>query len=301
MDSSEGSNEERVDSGSAPHSPIPIIGTHLVPEMIRLPIVQKNDRSVYTTFTFPVNATITSVIGEMMDGNTAVPQYKISSPYGATQATEFNERTMLIAGDYSLGFIFESKEQADSVNIIRLTLMMEPISNLAISQMLFTLYKSLGYEPSHLMQYPIQSTTKSVPFYRKTRIELEQVTGKLTEVCTKLDQISTKMTELTQGVIGLNSASQLAELSSKLSEISVALKESEKHLTTSIKEFKPEPTITVDQIRSALTNEEKGSNETVVKLSDIEKLMIDRTALYEKLKEAEDFIDNHLEMKKKKR
>ncbi len=317
MDSSETSDghDDKVDSLSAASSPIgipssshssrtPVSGVQLSSEILRLPIIQKRDQLVSGTLTIPSVTIITSAVGESNTGALVQIQHRIYSVYGGTNGFAFDDKSSFHPGDYTLGFIFESKEIADSIIGIRITMTMETISNMMISQMIFGLYRTLGYEPSRSMKYPIVSTVEDVPFHQKTRAEMKKMSDKVTEVSTKLDGVTTKLAELLQGIISFNRPpDENPALSRELAE----LKKSQESLLQSIKEVKviPEPTITLDQIREVvsashhnidvssrnLDHEEKGSTEQVIKVQDIEKLISERQKYYDKLSDAEDYIE----------
>lgn len=288
MDSSDTSDghDDKVDSISATNSPIAtpsfnnISRNQLSSETIRLPIIQKRDQLVSSTLTIPSITIITSAIGESSNGSYVPIQHRIFSVYGGTNGFPFDETTSFHPGDYTLGFIFESKEIADTIIGIRITMTMEHVSNMMLTQMIFGLYRSLGYEPSRSMKYPMVSTVEDVPFHQKTRLEMKKMTERVSELSVKLEGISTKLSELLDKILANPPITQeFQELKKSIKDIKIV----------------PEPTITLDQIREVVSanhhHEEKGSTEQVVKLQDIEKIISERKMYYDKLAEAEDYIE----------
>ena len=291
MDSSETNegHDDKVDSLSAANSPITVpsfnntFRNQLSSENLRLPIIQKRDQLVSSTLTIPSITIITSAVGESANGSLISIQHRIYSIYGGTNGFAFDEIMSFHPGDYTLGFIFESKEIADSITGIRLTMAMEYVSNMMLSQMIFGLYRTLGYEPSRSMKYPMVSTVEDVPFYQKTRGEMKRMSEKISELSSKLEGITGKLTELLQGILASPAISQeLLELKKTIKDI----------------KFIPEPTITLDQIREVVSanhhqydHEEKGLTEQMIRLEDIEKVISERKIYYDKLAEAEDYIE----------
>ena len=302
MDSSDTSDghDDKVDSLSAANSPIAIPNsnnlsrTHLSSEILRLPIIQKRDQLVSSTLTIPSVMMITSVVGESINGGLVPVQQSIYSVYGGTNGIAFDNTTPFHPGDYTLGFVFDSKEVADSIIGLRITMTMEMVSGMMLSQMIFGLYRIMGYEPSRSMKYPVVSTVEDSPFHQKTRTEMKRISDKVAELSGKLESITAKMAELLQVIVSSNSPELTREL--------LELKRSQDSLSQSIKEIKltPEPTITLDQIREVVSashhsefhHEEKGSTEKVIKIGDIETLLSERQKYHDKLAEAEDYIDH---------
>lgn len=285
MDSSETSDghDDKVDSLSAANTPIAAAtpsGIHLAHEQLRLPIIQKRDQLVSTTLTLPSMSMIVAVMGESSQGAFVPVQHSIYSTYGGTNGFPFNDKTTFHSGDYTLGFIFETKEVADSIVGIRATLAIEPVSNLMVSQMIFGLYRNLGYEPSRTMRYPVVSTVEDSSFHSKIRTEVKKLSDRLNEISTKFDNMNSRFGELLQGLIPI-----------------MELKKSQESLLERIQEFKvtSEPTITLDQIREVVSathhNDEKGSTENIIRVEEIEKIISEKQKYYDKLAEAEDYIE----------
>ena len=177
-------------------------------EVIRPNIIQRAENSLFTVITLPTVTSIPQILGETHTGVTT-PQYRVASANGESTGFNFDESSRLPPGYYCLGLIFKSKEEVDAIVSLKLTLHIEPISNFTISQILFELYRSLGFEPSHLLGFPVRPSVPLTPFYRKTRSELgkleERLVEKLTqvkpstqvgpsdEIIKKLDQLEQKM------------------------------------------------------------------------------------------------------------
>lgn len=145
-------------------------------ETLELNIFQRTtDNVICVLVSFPTHASIRSIYGLSVEYNTVPVKYQIASAYGSQSGTYFNMTTQFLPGDYCFGLAFESKEQADSVILIKADVCMEPIGNLMMSQIIFGLYRNLGFEPSHVLNYPIKTAKAGIPFYRKTRNEINQL------------------------------------------------------------------------------------------------------------------------------
>ena len=144
-------------------------------EFLKLSIIQKSERTVFAIVTFPTITMIKSVFGETSDSTIAYIEHNVASAYGMTDGHNFDESTKFLPGDYCLGIIFRTKEEADKVIGIKIQVNAEPISNLMLAQMIFGLYRCLGFEPSHTLKYPVKSVNPGTPFYRKTRSEINEM------------------------------------------------------------------------------------------------------------------------------
>jgi predicted RNase H-like HicB family nuclease len=184
-------------------------------ENIRLNVVQKNDNTVFTVVTFPTITTILQVLGECRS-NLVNSKYMYVTANGESSGFEIKEATRLPPGYYCLGFVFKSKDEADAVVSLKLSLHIEHITNLTIFQSLFELYKSLGFEPSHLMGYPIKSPTSLTPFYRKTRSEINKVDEHLDKLIQKDDRLDEMMKKLDEV---MKKDDRLDEMMKKLDEV----------------------------------------------------------------------------------
>lgn len=212
-------------------------------EVIDIPIFQKDDKTVFVLLTFPTQAIIRSINGITNDSSDTYIEYQVASAYGLTSGSQFNSQTKFLPGDYCFGLVFRSNEEANKVISVKLNIVIEPISNLLLSQMIFGLYRSLGFEPSHVLKFPIKSVNPGIPFYRKTRGEINkvvesiaQISAKLNEqsgqICGKIDRLPIhKISEITSvasnnasllNSIGLNIAdvkSQLGQTNTKLESL----------------------------------------------------------------------------------
>ena len=177
---SKSSSDLSPNSQSSPGSPEtgPIytgIGRPVSSDFVDVPIFQVTDSSVFVLMTFPTASQITAVAGITATRQNLHPQYKVASPYGDTTGFNFDETTRFVPGDYCLGLVFRSSEEAQSISMVRLLLQAEPVSNFMVAQMIFGLCRSLGFEPSHVMKYPARSSNASQPFYRKIRSEISKL------------------------------------------------------------------------------------------------------------------------------
>lgn len=273
MSSAEATPVPTIKASSSDFSPKSLPGSPEIytgrPEVVDLPIFQSKDSSVFVLLTLPSSTLITAVAGITKTGRNLLPHYKVASPQGDANGFNFDERTRFIPGDYCLGISFRSSEEAQSVSTVRIGMQAEPISNFMLSQMIFGLYRALGLEPSHVMKYPAKSMNPNQPFYRKIRSEI----SKSNERLAALEQLirtpaDDRLTELNQ---------QLERIGSKV--------------------------ITVDQMEDQMnrlidSRQEKGGSETI-SLETIEQLILEKEALFNKLREAEDFIEEQLEEKEK--
>jgi len=166
-------------------------------DTIRLNVFQKNQESVFLVLTIPTETRITSLFGESEDGSHIIPKYQVADAYGKSQGFAFDSKVMLKPGDYCMGLIFSSEEEANSVVSVSLEMKYQKISNLMISQMIFGLYQKLGFDPSHVLNYPVRSVSRSVPFYRKQHSDLDSVSRKMSEfkesINVKLDELKEQL------------------------------------------------------------------------------------------------------------
>ena len=202
-------------------------------ETLKLSILERSDRTVFSVVTFPTLTVIKSISGETSDGSTPDIEQSVASPYGMTTGQTFDETIKFLPGDYCLGVVFRTKEDADRVISIKISVMTEQISNLMLFQVLFGLYRSLGFEPSHVLKYPVKSHNPGIPFYRKTRSEIREIVDKLKEIQDQRNK-----------------------------EIS-----------------------TLERICQLLENQKS------TPVSDLEKVFQEKATYFQKLKEAEDYID----------
>jgi len=166
-------------------------------EMVEIPVFQRSDRNVFALITFPTTSYINFINGRTQDSSDCLIEYRVISAYGVTQGAPFNERTRFLPGDYCLGLGFRTKEEAEKVFSITMQIITEPISNLMLGQFIFNLYRTLGFEPSHALKFPIRATTPGIPFYRKTRNEI----AKVSEQCEVLARMLSNPPESTTGPV----------------------------------------------------------------------------------------------------
>ena len=182
-------------------------------EIIDVPILQKQDNNVFISITFPTSSVIKNVKCVTNDTSESVIQYQVASPYGITSGSPFNEQTKFLSGDYCIGIALKTIDEANKILSVKLHLILEPISNLMVSQMIFGLYRSLGFEPSHILKFPVKSVSASAPFYRKTRGEINGLSSLINSLDHKLSEVINKsITPVDTFSLGL----QLNEISSKL-------------------------------------------------------------------------------------
>jgi chromosome segregation ATPase len=201
---SSGNSFEQSPQSSIEYDPFKIVlqnDTALVhTEMIDVPIIQKDNQTIFVLLTFPTQTIIKSINGITSDGSNTQIEHQVASPYGVTVGSKFNNQTKFPPGDYCLGLVFRSNEEAAKVISIRISIILEPVSNLMLSQMIFGLYRSLGFEPSHVLKYPTQSHNAGTPFYRKTRVEVGKVMETITQLSNRIGehstQVCTKISEL---------------------------------------------------------------------------------------------------------
>jgi regulator of replication initiation timing len=251
-------------------------------ETIRSHIFQKNDNSVFILLTIPVTTTVLSVVGEVEDGVDVAPQFKIADAYGVTKGFSFDQTTSFKPGDYCMGLVFSSEKEAQSITTIKLQLQYQQISNLMLSQMIFGLYRSLGFDPSHVMKYPVQSVNRSVPFYRKTRDEINELRKTTESLCKE----SNNLKEVLPGMISenlqktldqTNIHQKLDDLKSQIAEVTSR----EKHMMSA----------------DSYEKEKGATAEKTISVDEYLKIQEERDLYYDKLHEAEDYIEYVMEQR----
>ena len=209
-------------SNSYEHSPSIVNNrTHIIPtknndeETIDVPILQRQDNTIFILITFPTYSIIKNINCITNDLSESIIQCKVYSPYGITSGSVFDYQTKFLPGDYCIGLAFNTLDEANKVTSVKLHLILEQISNLMVAQMIFGLYHSLGFEPSHVLKYPVKSVSSGTPFYRKTRGEINQVSSLISALDHKFnDVINKSVTSIDTFSLGL----QLNEISNKLNE-----------------------------------------------------------------------------------
>ena len=196
-------------------------------ETLYLPVYQRQDRTIYVLITFPTITTINDIKGQTLDGSDTLIEYKMVSLYGSTTGTAFNEQYKFVPGDYYLGLWFRNADEANRIVSIQIGVQMDSISNLMIVQILSGLYRSLGYEPSHVLKYPSRSAITGSPIHHKIRADLSKAS---TDLSTKIatlgeqmlktnwEELSTKITNLSEQMSELGDQEQISERFDALSD-----------------------------------------------------------------------------------
>ena len=140
---------------------------NITTETFDVPVFQKKDNSIFVVITFPTAVTINSCLGVTFDGKAVSCIGCVASPHGQSTGYPFDSQTRFAPGDYSLGFIYSNPEDVEKISYIRTIVNAEVVSNFVLCQAIFGLYRALGFEPSHVMKYPVRSVSAGTPFYRK--------------------------------------------------------------------------------------------------------------------------------------
>ena len=145
---------------------------------IRLPIVQKQSNTYFSTITIPTLSFIEKVEGEKEDGEKVSAVQTVYTTLGMSDSNSFDNTTKFLPGDYGMGFVFED----ESIISIIATVKSEPISILALTQMIFGLYRIIGFEPSQVLFYNVKSTHDSTGAFRKIRDQLASMRQELDHI-----------------------------------------------------------------------------------------------------------------------
>uniref|UniRef100_A0A6C0IWG9 Uncharacterized protein n=1 Tax=viral metagenome TaxID=1070528 RepID=A0A6C0IWG9_9ZZZZ len=289
------------------------IGRPVCSDLMDVPVYQLNDKTVFVLITFPTTSLVTAVVGLTANRQSLSPQYKVASPYGDQNGFNFDQTTRFVPGDYCFALVFKSAEEAQSISLVRVLLQAEPISNLMVSQMIFGLYRALGFEPSHVMKYPTRSVSSGSPFYRKIRNETAKLSERLSTLETAVRSPPTDVSSLCERIEALEAAVKtpptveipdFSAIEKQLSEISQQLG----RLESLLGDIRGQPIVTVEQIEDKLkdlkksaslvsayvqrveAHQEKGSSESIP-FEMFEQLILEKEMYLNKLKEAEDYID----------
>lgn len=246
-------------------------------EILTLPILQKNNDVICVLVTFPTVTSIISCVGIEENGVVHTTKNQAASAHGDANGYNFDINKRFIPGDYCLALTFETKEETEKICMITLTVNIGTISNLMISQLLFSLYRNLGFDPSHVLKYPIKSSTQTVPFYRKTR----------SEIMTKIDTVSK--------VVGENLEKVSRDIVNKIDGISQTssadiIKKIESKFLSNDKNFQLIKELINKFDNSQTFDEEKGQQ--AITITDLGKLLEERESYLNKLSEAEDYIED---------
>lgn len=258
-------------------------------DTIRTDIFQKNGNSVFILLTLPVTTTITSIYGEIDETPDVVPQERIANAYGVTEGFNFDQNTLFEPGDYCMGVVFSSEEEAHSIEAIRLELRHEKISNLMISHMIFGLCRELGFDPSHVMKYPVKSVVRAVPFYKKTNSDIAKLKKELPEI------ISENMLLMKSAF----SESMDSKLQEHLSELRSGQDQTTSEIYQKLEDLKTQIAEVTSREKHVVSTpsyeQEKGMmSQNTVSLEDYLKIKKERDLYYERLQETEDYIEDHI-------
>jgi hypothetical protein len=244
-------------SQSSPGSPYIGIERPVCSDLMDVPVYQLNDKTVFVLITFPTTSLVTAVVGLTTDSQNLSPQYKVASPYGDQNGFNFDQTTRFVPGDYCFALVFKSAEEAQSISLVRVLLQAEPISNLMVSQMIFGLYRALGFEPSHVMKYPTRSVSSGSPFYRKIRNETAKLSERLSTLETAIRSPPTDVSSLGERIEALETAVKtppdFSAIETQLSEVSQQLG----RLESLLGDIRGQPIVTVEQIEDKLKDLKK--------------------------------------------
>jgi hypothetical protein len=231
-------------------------------ETIWLGVTQRAEGSVYFTFSSPVSFFI---FGMAVDSPAPVGiQSRGIALYGSKEYKPVDPSVRWSSGDYSIGI---GASSAETISGVTLQVRTEPISNLVLYQLLAGVTRLVGGEPSHLLSQVSRSTVSNSPIHRKVRTNLEEVT-KL--VAGKLDQITTQVTEISSAV-----QERDQRMDERITSVDNRLTALNNHV------------VTLKQPSSG----ESSKKEPVIDITEVTRLKANYEALYKKLQEAEDVIE----------
>lgn len=293
-------------------------------ETIRLGFFQRKDEHTYATITFPSITSIVSVVPETVNTTVTIIQ-QTASIYGSVDGFIFNNSTQFLPGDYCLAFTFASKSEAKNVTGIFITIKCEPITNFVLSQMIFGMYRVLGFDPSHVMRYPAKTLNAPIPFYRKTRSEIEALSEKLVTPNIDISGIESMiqshiqpiLTELKKYEQLMNLATQISQISTTIGEVSTYVRELSRNNGTSQEQTKNisetlqaltekinnlqqklSENVNVEtiekhlsEIQESFRSSEKGGDIQTISVAELDKLIKERDDFYDQLVKAEDYIE----------
>lgn len=188
-------------------------------EIIDVPVFQKDGKTIIILLTLPTQAIIRTITGVTNDSSDTRIEYQVASNYGSKVGSPFTNQTKFLPGDYSLGLVFRSLDEANKVVSIKINIILEPISALMLSQIIFGLYRSLGFEPSHVLKYPVKSEEAGIPFYRKTRGEIGKVVESVAHLSSKVTEQTSQLAAKIDGL----PIHKLGEITSIVSNTAVLL------------------------------------------------------------------------------
>lgn len=161
-------------------------------ETINLGVKSRDSEFTYFNLILPSYTQIYEIVGILDDYTEKVVKDPIFTITGCDEIVRLNDDMGIYPGDYTI------KIASNKENIVglRLKIIYEQISNFMISQIIFNLYQSLGFEPSQIMKFNYQTKNRSVPFYRKLINESnrnkEQYMNKIDELEKNIKEILTK-------------------------------------------------------------------------------------------------------------
>ena len=156
-------------------------------EQIRMGVQKVEEKFVYTVITFPTYTIVTNAVGENSSYADVIVESKVGSVNGVNTGFNLTDQIRFPPGDYCFGFSFRSAEEAKTIQSIRMQVKYETISNMVVCQLIFGLYNALGFEPSQTLRLTARSTNQTLPFYRKTRNEIAELSIKV-ETLSKLNE-----------------------------------------------------------------------------------------------------------------
>lgn len=120
----------------------------------------------------------TKILHILCEQNYDIEQILFTTVGSQTQPEIFVNDRIFESGDYT--FWIRPKIAGKQFTSLIFTVEPSPISNFAISQMLIKQIKAFGYQPSHVYELDRRSSAETIPFYRKTRQEIEKLSEQLT-------------------------------------------------------------------------------------------------------------------------
>lgn len=212
-------------------------------------------------------------------------KYSIS---GTKDFNKFDHDVLFPIGDYNFLFALEMKEDAaikkESLYII---VEHEEISNFTMYQALAGLYNCVGYEISHILNFPMKTVDSTVvPIYKKVRIDINNLSKHLIEELLKTSEMHVEsillnikeIAEKKEPGIDVLKINQVMDSLEQMKEVSASIKRISTHM---------------EELRRLMKEMESGKRS--VSLDEIEKMVEDKNMYYSKLIEAENYIEANIE------
>jgi len=256
-------------------------------ETVELYASQRRKENIYFVVTFPTATTIRSITPRFKESPVKITQQLVSI-YGSTEGFVISDDMSLPAGDYCIILVCSDKKDTKEILGIGLQITYGNISPFILSQVLFSLSRSLGFEPSHIMNYPSRTLNPPTPFYRKLRSEInktQNAIGTVQEELKKYEQLISLVSQISVTI---------GELSTHIHEMgrSNALYQEQMKTTLAEIEAIKGKMEEMQQTLIASQSQEKGGETQTITVADLEKLITERKRFYEKLVEAEDYIES---------